>query len=177
MRQPNLGQVPLRLGLRYWNYPDSAVNIPSSKNGGCLKNFMVPPYDEKDNEGLERWLWQVQKYSTNFVPYITLCKNLAKHTSAFIFRRVVFGTTGADVSQANISILSSYHVSFGKGYLAPHWRYPGAYMGESLYTHGAALWRRHKPARAELHIALPSFFDTHGILTSARIASGVRDLT
>ena len=52
-------------------------------------------------------------------------------------------------------------LAFGKEYLAPRQRYPSAYMGKSLkpaYTHGAASWRRHKPARAELHIALPSYF-------------------
>ena len=48
-----------------------------------LKKIMVPPYDEKENEGLARWCWQVQKCSTNSC---SLCKNLAKHTSAAILR-------------------------------------------------------------------------------------------
>ena len=33
-----------------------------------VDKIMVPPYDEKENEGLERWLWQVQKCSTILVP-------------------------------------------------------------------------------------------------------------
>ena len=47
------------------------------------EKIMVPPYDEKEIEGPERWLWQVQKCSTNSC---SLCKNLAKHTSAIILR-------------------------------------------------------------------------------------------
>ena len=42
------------------------------------EKIMVPTYDEKDNEGLERWLWQVQKYSTNLVPYV----KTSQHTLA-----------------------------------------------------------------------------------------------
>ena len=40
-----------------------------------LKKIMVPPCDGKDTEGLERWLWQVQKSGTDFVPYAKTSQN------------------------------------------------------------------------------------------------------
>ena len=30
-----------------------------------MKKTMISSYDEKQNEGLERWLWQIQKYNIN----------------------------------------------------------------------------------------------------------------